>query len=64
MQTNDRVKTQVTLDSDIDQKLRVISARHRGSTLSSIVEDCLRHCLDNRAFLDKLKAKHEKEPQF
>jgi hypothetical protein len=64
MQATDKSKITVYVDSALDEKLRVISARHRGSTLSNITEDCLRYCLDNRAFLDKLKAKHEKEPQF
>jgi hypothetical protein len=64
MQATDKAKTTAYIDSALDEKLRILSARHRGSTLSSIVEDCLRHCLDNRAFLDKLKAKHEKEPQY
>ncbi|CAN1211896.1 hypothetical protein TUMEXPCC7403_16950 [Tumidithrix helvetica PCC 7403] len=62
--TDTKSRLNITIDSGIDEQLRVLSARHRGSTLSSIVEDALRHCLENRHFLERLKAKHEKEPQY
>jgi hypothetical protein len=56
--TTDKVKLTLSLDSDTDTALRVLSAKHRGSNLSSIVEDMFEHCKGNKAFLSKIEAKY------
>lgn len=58
-----KTKTQITLDETLAKELRVLAAEHNLDN-STIAATAFRHCFGNRHFLDKLKAKSEKEPQF
>ena len=59
MQTTDKARLTVMIDSSIDEKLRIFSVRHRINNLSEITEAALLHCLDNRHFIEKLTKKEE-----
>lgn len=54
----DKAKVTVYLEFETHRDLRVMSAKHLGSTLSSITEDMIEHCSSNKAFLAKISAKY------
>lgn len=66
MIATDKEKVTVYLDPAVNTDLRVLTAKHRGSTLSSITQDMIEHCKGNHQFLDEIKAKYssKKEEEY
>ena len=63
MQTTEKVKLGLYIDESLDRDLRVLAANHR-KNISDVASEIIRHCLSNRHFLDKLKDKYTKEPEY
>lgn len=59
MIATDKAKVTIYIDSSVDEKLRVFSARHRINNLSLITQAALLHCLDDHHFIEKLTKKEE-----
>ena len=62
MQSIDRTKTQITLDSDLDLQLRLKATENR-QTISDFVAESLRYYLKNYARIQK-QAQKNKEPEI
>jgi hypothetical protein len=58
MQTSDKVRTGLYLSPKVDERLRVLAARHRKSN-SEIVEAMIIDCVSNPHFINKLTKKEE-----
>lgn len=56
--TTDKLKLTISIEANLDEKLRIFGVKHR-KQLSEIVEAALLHCLDNRHFIEKLTKKEE-----
>lgn len=61
MQATDKERLGVYLSPSVDKKLRIFSVNHQVKNLSEIVEAALLHCLDNKAFINKISLKKEEE---
>lgn len=60
MQLTDRIKTQITLDSDLDLEVRVKAAENR-QTISNFVAESLRYYLKNYARIQKQAQKNKEQ---
>lgn len=59
--TSDKLKLTISIDPNVDEKLRIFCVKHR-KQLSEVTEAALLHCLDNRHFIEKLTKKEEAIP--
>ncbi len=53
-----KVALQARISEDLDIELRAIAAKHRKRP-NAIIEAMIRHCANNRHFIEKLTAKKE-----
>lgn len=58
MFTDNKARLNISVSADTDEKLRIFCVKHR-KNMSEIVEMALLHCLDNKAFINKISAKKE-----
>jgi len=58
MIATDRVRLTAHISPELDEKVRILAVKHR-KQLSEVVEAAFLHCLDSKAFINKLAKKEE-----
>ncbi len=58
--TSSKAKLTISLEESTDEKLRALAFKHRKTTtISSLSEAMILHCLGSRHFIEKLTKKEE-----